>query len=134
LDRVLGHGETELEELAVYAFGAAQRIRGGHLLNQGHEVLGETRTTSPAATREAPEEVEPLTGPAKERIGLENQQPLFPVLPVAGQEEKGETVSAGEAWFLDMALDAQREEWLTQEGILRDEIGLGEVSGEGQQQ
>jgi hypothetical protein len=134
LDGVLGDRASEFEEFAADAFGPPPWILGSHLLNQPHKVARQTRPTQRGPAPETPEEFETAAVPAEQGIGFENQESLFPRLKAAGEEQQGETVGAGQAGFLDLALDAKREEWLAQQGILQHEIRFGacRVEGEGQ--
>jgi hypothetical protein len=63
---------------------------------------------------------------------LENEQQVSPLFQTAGQEKKGETVSSGQAWSIDLALEDQ--ELLAQQGVLEQELrpGACQVEGEGE--
>ncbi len=88
------------------------------------------RATRSGVTLEAPEELEPLTLPMEERVGLENQESLLPGGETAGKEQKGEVVAAGEARFLDLALED--DELLPEQRIFKQELRLGALQIEGE--
>lgn len=92
--------------------------------------MAERRTTSAGMTLEPPEEPEPLAMPVKEGLGFENQEGVLPRGKSAGEEQEGEAVAAGQAGFLDLALED--DHLLAKQGILEQEFGLGASQIEGE--
>lgn len=123
LNGVFGHREAEFEEFASDTFSAPTRLFGRDPSNQRDEVRGELRTTSSGASLDAPEESEPLAVPPEQGLGLEDQKGLSPRAEAAGEEQQGETVGAGAAWPLKLAL--KDEKLLTEQGILEYKLGFG---------
>ncbi len=92
------------------------------MLNQRDEFWRKTRTTRAGTTLEPPEELEPRTMPAEERLRLENEEGLLPGWEAAGEEQEGEAVPAGQARFVDLA--SKDDELLAEESVLEQEFGL----------
>jgi hypothetical protein len=125
LEGGLGDAKTEFQEFAADPFGTPGGILGCHWLNQVDQVLSETGPTSAGATLEAPEEPAPLASPREQGVGFEDHKGLLPRAKAAREKQEAEAVSASETRVLDLALDAQRDELLTEQGILEQELGLG---------
>jgi len=60
--------------------------------------------------------------PTEERVGLEDEEFLFPVLDATGQEDEPEPIRLGEDRLFDLAV--KNDELLTEEGIFGDEVGF----------
>lgn len=86
MDGVLGDANSEFEEFAANTFRPPAGILGRHLLNQRDQLLGETRTARSGTTLETPVKSESLTVPAEERVGLKDQESLFPRGKPAGEQ------------------------------------------------
>lgn len=78
-----------------------------------------------SAALESLEESESLTRPTEESIGFENQEGWLPSWKLAREEQGGETVPSSQAGFLEVAVEAQRNELLAEEGVLEQELRFG---------
>lgn len=74
--------------------------------------------------------------PAQERVGFEDQQGVFPMLDATGEENKPKALGLGEVGHLNLTVDAQRDQLLTEQGVLGDEsvFCACEVGGYGKRQ
>ncbi len=61
--------------------------------------------------------------PAEERIGLDNEERLFPTAGSPCEQHQKYLIRLGTHWALH--LTAQRDELLTEQGIFSDEVRLG---------
>lgn len=81
-DGSLGHGEAQLEQLAVDAGGAPQWIGSGHVPNQGDSLWSHalaSRFTRPALP--TPEEAKTLPMPVDDGIRLDEPKGIPPSVP-----------------------------------------------------
>ena len=98
-DGALGNLDAKLEELSVDARGAPQRIRGGHLPDQGGDLGVEGRAPSGWAAREpGPVLAEAAALPAQDSVGRDDDQRLPPTGPDSGQAGPEQAVSRAELW------------------------------------
>lgn len=127
LNRGFGDREAQLEKFPLDPFGMPQLIVLGHLLDQSDRVRGECAASAPMARLELPEEAKSLAMPAQERVRLEDEGGVFPMLDAAGQQDQPQTIRSGKGWLLDLSMED--EELLAEHGVLCDEFGFaaGEV-------
>jgi hypothetical protein len=67
--------------------------------------------------------MEPFAMPEQERIGLDNEQCIFPILYAAGKHEQREAIAAIELGPFNLAL--QNAKLLAEQAILKNEFGFG---------
>ncbi len=60
--------------------------------------------------------------PTEERVGLEDEQRLFPVLDATGEEDEPETIGLRKCRPFDLAVED--DELLAEQSIFGDEIGF----------
>jgi len=89
---------------------------------QRHPLLPVGGTPTPVAGHEFPKQPKALVMPAKQRIGLEDEEGFLPALDPAGEEDEPEAIGWGESWLVDLAVED--DELLAEERVLRNELGL----------
>jgi hypothetical protein len=81
-DGSLGHGEAQLEQLAVNPGSAPQRIGSGHVPNESDGVSSQALASRfTGAALPFPEEAETLPMPVDDRIGLHQPKGSPPSTP-----------------------------------------------------
>ena len=79
-----------------------------------------------------PEQPEALATPAKQRIGLEDEEGFLPPPDPAGEEDEPEAIGWGEPWLVGLAVED--DELLAEERVLGNEFGIAasesEIEGE----
>jgi hypothetical protein len=89
---------------------------------QRHPLLPVGGTPTPVAGLEFPKQPKALAMPAKQRIGLEDEEGFLPALDPAGEEDEPEAIGWGESWLVDLAVED--DELLAEERVLRNELDL----------
>lgn len=100
-----------------------QAVFSCHLLNKGDGFRVQLRTPTAVARFEFPEEPKTLAMPTEEGVGLEDEESLFPVLDVAGEEDEPEAIGLRNGGLFDLAVEDDK--LLTEQRILGDEVGFG---------
>jgi hypothetical protein len=96
-DGTLGDVDAELQELAMNARGAPERIRGSHLPDEVGDVGVEGRAPSGWAAREpGPVLAKPAALPAQDSVGRDDDQRLPPPGPDSGQAGPEQTIRCAE--------------------------------------
>jgi len=67
--------------------------------------------------------------PAKQRIGLEDEEGFLPPPDPAGEEDEPEAIGWGEPWLVDLAVED--DELLAEERVLGNEFGIAAIEIEG---
>jgi hypothetical protein len=78
---------------------------------------------------EPPKWPETLAMPAKQRIGLEDEEGFLPTPDPAGEEGEPAAIGWGEAWLLTLAM--KDNELLAEGGVLGNELGIAASEIEG---
>src|SRR5258708_7210221 len=116
--------KTELEQLAVNAWRALERIRQRHGAHEIRKLRADPWSThSPATGLPGPESAEALPVPANHRLGANEVERLSPPSPLVGEPHPEEAIEAPELRSLRSA--AEQGKLLPERQVLEREIGAG---------
>ena len=120
--------EPELEQLAVDARRAPERIGERHGANEFRKLRSDARSTrSPAPGLPGPERTEALSMPANHRLGANDVERLAPPCPTPREPDPEGAVQRPESWSLRPA--AEQGELLSERQVLKRQIPVGADCG-----
>ncbi len=134
LNGALADADAQLEQFAPDALCSPQSIVPRHLLNQGDSLLGDPWLERSSLRLVSPKELETLTTPAQQRLGLDNEQRLLPSANDPGQKHQEHAVRLGTG--SPFHLSTQDDQLLTEECVFCHEFGFasGKVGQRPQQE
>ena len=123
-DSPLGNRDSELEQLAVNARSAPQRVGVAHRPDQGNGLWVDSLATSSARSAfPLPEETESFAMPSDHGVGLDDQKVGLPGMPVLGEPGPQSTVQWHQA--RPFTGPAQDKELMAQRQVLQQQISAG---------
>jgi hypothetical protein len=122
VDRRPGDPDAELHEFTTDALHSPEAVLPGHLLDYGDGFRCRPGAPTPVVGLEPTEQPEALAMPAKQHIGLEDEEGFLPTPDPAGEEDEPEAIGWGEPWLATLAVEDH--ELQVVEGVFGNELGI----------
>ena len=129
LDRTFADADAELQEFAADALRTPERIVCGHRLDERDDFRRESLRLTTGSGLSSPDDLEEVSMPAQQRLGIDDVQSVPPSAAQPGQDEQEQAIIVVEPRSSDAA--TQDDDLLTEQSILGQELRAcaGEIPG-----